>query len=268
MARRLVCVGGDPGTGKTETMIHACYKAALNGAHVLILCPTRTLVHAYRDRVPDHPNIVVETIHSALVLKRHYDENVQYCPPSRLRRYDLIVIDEVSQIDDYVLDKLRMAFAELPQRPLILFSGDFHQLGPMGTRSIIQWIVEQFELYTLTECHRTKDPALREFLTSIRMEQPSREMLVDFFGDRRLSGDLVEAVAQSMQIARHKGQHFVWLTVTNRGAESINKAAIQTIGITEDQLSNSPPGDPKVQSGPVYAKPGLMVRLTRNLDKD
>ena len=74
-------------------------------------------MHAYWDRVPDHPNIVVETIHSALVLKRHYDENVEYAPPSRLRRYDLIVIDEISQINDYVLDKLRMAFAELPQRP-------------------------------------------------------------------------------------------------------------------------------------------------------
>ena len=60
----------------------------------------------------------------------------------------------------------------------------------------------------------------------------------------------------------------MWLTVTNGGAESINKAAIQSIGVTDDQLSNSPPGDPKVQSGPVYAKPGLMVRLTPNLDKD
>ena len=45
-ARRLLYVGGDPGTGKTETMIHACYNAALQGAHVLILCPTGTLVHA------------------------------------------------------------------------------------------------------------------------------------------------------------------------------------------------------------------------------
>ena len=71
-----------------------------------------------------------------------------------------------------------------------------------------------------------------------------------------------------MQIARQKGKHFVWLTVTNKGAEAVNKAAIQSLGVTQDQLSNSPPGDPKVQSGPVYAKPGLMVRLTRNLDKD
>ena len=76
-------------------MIHACYRAALAGCHVLIMCPTGTLVHSYRDRVPDHPDIVIETIHSALVIKRQYDSAVQYAPPSRLRRYDLIMIDEV-----------------------------------------------------------------------------------------------------------------------------------------------------------------------------
>ena len=48
---------GDPGTGKTECLIHACYNAALEGAHVLIMCPTGTPVHAYRDRVPEHPNV-------------------------------------------------------------------------------------------------------------------------------------------------------------------------------------------------------------------
>ena len=99
-------------------MIHACHRAALAGCHVLIMCPTGTLVHSYRDRVPDHPNIVIETIHSALIIKRQYDSAVQYAPPSRLRRYDLIMIDEVLQIDDELLEKLRMAISELPQRPV------------------------------------------------------------------------------------------------------------------------------------------------------
>ena len=109
---------------------------------------------------------------------------------------------------------------------------------------------------------------LREFLTSIRTAQPTRSQLIEFFGDRRLSDDLPSAVAESMEIARQRGKPFLWLTVTNKGARSINDAACIAAGVTEDDLSKAPPGDPKVQSGPVYAKRGLMVRLTRNLDKD
>ena len=145
-AQKQVYVSGDPGTGKTEVMIHGCYRAALAGCHVLIMCPTGTLVHSYRDRVPDHPNIVIETLHSALVIKRRYDEVVQYCPPSRLRRYDLIMIDEVSQIDDELLEKLRIAIGELPQRPVLLLSGDFYQLGPMQSqRATVKWLIQHFK---------------------------------------------------------------------------------------------------------------------------
>ena len=63
---------------------------------------------------------------------------------------------------------------------------------------------------------------------------------------------------------------FVWLTVTNRGAESINAAAIGAIGITPELLASPGVlhGDPKVHAGPVYPKVGAMIRLTRNLDKD
>ena len=173
------------------------------------------------------------------------------------------------QIDDELLEKLRIAIGELPQRPVLLLSGDFYQLGPMQSqRATVRWLIEHFKHMFLTECHRTTDPQLLDFLAIIRSSQPSRQQLHDFFDSRRLSDDLDTAVRQGMAIAADQGRHFIWLTVTNKGAQTINEHGCAAVGITPELLATAPHGDPKVHAGPVYAKPGVMIRLTRNLDKD
>ena len=58
------------------------------------------------------------------------------------------------------------------------------------------------------------------------------------------------------------------LTVTNKGADKINEAALTIKGVSKAQLKSGYRGDPKVNSGPIYVKAGLQIRLTRNLDKD
>jgi hypothetical protein len=99
---------------------------------VLIMCPTGTLVHAYRERVPTHPNIMIDTIHSATVIIRTNDEVVSYAPPSKLRRYDLFLLDEASQIENAVASRLRMALSELPRRPVIVVAADHRQPQPIA----------------------------------------------------------------------------------------------------------------------------------------
>ena len=63
-ASRWLYLSGEPGAGKSEVIVHAAVEAATAGYHVLILCPTGTLVHSYKDRLPEVDNIVVETLHS------------------------------------------------------------------------------------------------------------------------------------------------------------------------------------------------------------
>ena len=99
--KRFMHITGGPGTGKTEAIIHAAYRAAENGARVLILCPTGALVHAYKERLPPTDQIVVETLHAGFSIARKADSQT-YAPPGRLRRYDLIFIDYASQICDAV----------------------------------------------------------------------------------------------------------------------------------------------------------------------
>ena len=126
---------GEPGSGKSEVIVHAACAAAKSGACVLVLCPTGTLVHSYRDRFPDVDNIVVETIHSGFAIQRQYDKLVDYAPPSRLRRYDLILVDEASQIEDQVETLLLMGIQELPQKRIFIGNRG-GSAGGLGSQNI------------------------------------------------------------------------------------------------------------------------------------
>ena len=100
---RMVYLSGDPGSGKTECIIQLAILLAAGAARVLILCPTGQLVTAYLERLgeDEEDSIVVETIHSGFRIARDADLKT-YAPPGRLRRYDAIIIDEASQIDDRI----------------------------------------------------------------------------------------------------------------------------------------------------------------------
>jgi len=181
-------IAGDPGSGKSEVLVYAAYQAAQQGATVLIMCPTGPLVHRYRDRLPPTASIVVETLHSALVIIRENDAIVRYAPPSRLRRYDIIMIDEGSQIGDAVAERLLVALAELPQKPLIFIAADFYQLNPMQGGSRMLNYCAALPCIKMETMYRTDDEELLTFLNYIRKHQPSKCMLRDFFGHGDLLG--------------------------------------------------------------------------------
>ena len=57
---------------------------------------------------------------------------VNYSPPTRLRRYELIILDEASQVDDAVTQRVFLAIQELPQNPHVCIVADFAQLAPVS----------------------------------------------------------------------------------------------------------------------------------------
>jgi len=232
------------------------------------MCPTGTLVHAYRERLPTHPNIVIETIHSAIVYVRVGDEVVKYAPPTRLRRFDLFLIDEASQIEDPVAIRLQMALSELPHDHTLVVAADYRQLQPIaGGGEVLRWCLKGMDPFYLTEVHRTNDPQLLSFLQTIRKDQPSRSYLQKNWRPRTLPADLSRALRVAQVLQQRRGHHFMWLCVTNKGADRINSMSLTNLGVSEAQRKLGYDGDPNVKAGIIFIQPGLWIRLCRNLEK-
>jgi len=101
-----------------------------------------------------------------------------------------------------------------------------------------------------------------------RSSQPLKREVSAFFAGRIYECSLETAVRDGMERARAAGQLFMWLCVTNSGADRVNRAALLCSGLSADDIAAGFLGDPKVASLPIVARLGLTIRLTRNLDKD
>jgi hypothetical protein len=214
-SKRFMHITGGPGTGKTEAIIHAAYRAAEVGARVLICCPTGALVHSYKERLPPTDQIIVETLHSGFAIARKADAQT-YAPPGRLRRYDLIFIDEASQIGDAIFDCLWCGVRELPQKPFVVVGADYQQVAPVEGGEYGEYLCERIHTIELSVVHRTDDPELLTFLSIARVKQPTRGQIRELFGERLLRCSLEDAGKFGLSIYDRTGKLFVWLCVTNK----------------------------------------------------
>ena len=238
-AGRCLYLAGRPGSGKSEVLVHAAVEAAQEGCRVMILCPTGALVHSYRDRLPVHENIQVETLHSGFRIGRDVDLEVGYAPPSRLRHFDVFLLDEGSQVEDHVTRKVMMGLLELPQEPTLVVAADFQQLNPVKGGGLMKaWVSDpgSFQCIDLETIFRTEDNRLLSFLSTIRERQPEKGLVEDFFRGRRWTGSLSRAVGHGLDLTEETGELFMWLCVTNKGADRVNKAALKHLGVDVEEL--------------------------------
>ena len=81
-----------------------------------------------------------------------------------MRRYDLIFIDEASQIGDDIFDCMMCAVRELPQKPAVVVGADFQQVAPIGGGTKFKDLCELILNVELSVVHRTNDETLKAFL--------------------------------------------------------------------------------------------------------
>ena len=274
--QRRCFLSGPPGTGKSEVLVHAAKRVVDRGGRVLFLAPTGALVHSYLDRLPDNESIFVDTVHSALRFTRHRDAKLARCnPPSRLRLFDVIFLDEVSMLERYVFEALFRQVQELPQRPVFVVAGDFAQLAAVDRDPVVRRCCHVFHSqFELTTVHRSRDQQHLDFVSAIRESQPSRQLIREYFEkpmNRFLTEDksLEEWVQFGMRAQEETGHPFVWICNSNKGVATISLAALRNLGISREVIERDGYlADPAVKASlPILPRVGVMIRLTRNLDK-
>ena len=103
------------------------------------------------------------------------DEKVQWAPPSALRRFDVILVDESSHYDNQEWKRLAQAVSEQPHLPYLATVADFQQLQPNVSGGLREKIMAHWPRITLDTVCRNKDPQQLLFLNRIRGRQPTRQ---------------------------------------------------------------------------------------------
>ena len=75
--------------------------------------------------------MLLETIHAGMAIYREEEALINHAPPSALNKYDAILLDECSQIDNSIGRKVTYAINELPQKPFVAIAADYKQLQPV-----------------------------------------------------------------------------------------------------------------------------------------
>ena len=135
----MFCLEGFAGTGKSHTsnmfFQHLLYE---HNTRICVCAPNHKAVRVIRSMATfESDNLDYSTIHSLLGLRPDIDQNGNEIfvkdsqSSNKVEDYDLIVIDEGSQLNDYLFGLL---MAELNKNPYlkIIFIGDGKQLGPIG----------------------------------------------------------------------------------------------------------------------------------------
>lgn len=268
---------GPPGTGKTTVVDRCARKVVRRGGHVLYALPTAQQASRVRAR---HPSMDVDTCAAAFYLyKKDITEHLD-----SLNQYDLIVIDEVSQLSSEDFERIVLMWEAAEKLPALILTGDFWQLpGVSGTQAneSIRW--RQVFVIDLHEMWRCKDPVLRKKLLQLRVSMPDRKQVQEICKGHKAWTHLGDPTLDEVKNVLAKHDCVNMAACTRKAAATLNELSVEVLfghqrkplcSLAADWESNPENYDAEgaLKSGklkPLTMKihAGMRLFLTRNVNK-
>jgi exodeoxyribonuclease V alpha subunit len=147
-------ITGGPGTGKTKIIKTIYDIASKNHLKILLLAPTGRAAQ----RIEETVGASASTIHRALGFKKMFLASKKQIDSFRPLLYDIIIIDESSMIDVFMMYAYIKSISSKTQ---LIFVGDVNQLPSVGCGNILYDMIqsEVIPVFKLNKIFRQKEHA-------------------------------------------------------------------------------------------------------------
>lgn len=245
----LVVVEGAAGAGKTTTLSEVRTRLARRGRRLMVVTPTRKAADVASRETGAAGQSVAWLLHQhgwRWDDDGHWDRQPsEPCPEARLRRGDLLLVDEAGMVtQDDALALLTLA-DEAGAR--IAFLGDRHQLPAVGRGGVLDHALacaHPSAVLTLERIHRFTDPDYADL--SLRMR------------DGRDPEDVFDQLAERGQIVVHpsEAERTAALTEAGAGGALVIADTREQVATLNAAISNNLGHEPSPQSASVITHRG------------
>ena len=277
--KAVICTGA-PGTGKSTAAFECINYAIAGGGRVLLALPTAQLGSRMREIFSGQRSVAIDTCAAAFSL---LNDAVTEAPT--LSGYNLIVVDEISQLDQMAFERIYKLWQFVDKEPALLFLGDKFQMCGFGDErpwASALWRRGCFRV-DLFEAFRCKDPEFWKLLMAIRRAKPDDDVFRALTEGRRA---WKQKYPTPEELRKLMDQHpdTTIMTCTRKGAASLNDLATRVLFprkkplVTLDADIESNPDNygsdrrlkPAAELQPRRLKifRGMKVYLTQNLCKE
>ena len=259
-----VAIKGQAGSGKSfllNTILNYC---ETKRCRVVLACPSAKLASRYRFL---HPNITCETVHTLFAIS--VSDPPTYSINWSLASVHVIIVDEISQVNDTILNHIMYTRNSLPFKPTLIFAGDGSQLQPLKTvqnKTVntkcffeLNDVNSHFTTYLLTHQMRCDDDYV-DFLQKFRLNTPSvkdveiiNKNALCPMTDREVTVNKIEAVLK-------KFPDTTFLCLTMQCCDIVNRMA--TFVLFEHKSSVMTISDYQLNNLDIYL--GQMLMITEN----